>query len=60
MKKGVFSSLRNFNDSIIPYYAYMGSSFAYINATEQQQQQKKKRQRVEDSHEFSQPLRFIV
>lgn len=32
-KKGV---VRNFNDSIIPYYAYMGSSLAYINATEQQ------------------------
>lgn len=34
-EQGVFSP-RNFNDSIIPYYAYMGSSFAYINATEQQ------------------------
>lgn len=37
--KEFFSSI---NDSIIPYYAYMGSSSAYINAIEQQQQKDQK------------------
>lgn len=45
-RKEFFTFLSQFNDSIIPYYAYTGSSFAYINATEAVSG--KKRRRVED------------